>query len=212
MNRNKVVVVTAALLLVVSMAVAGVVVGQSNILVLAKKSSGSSDGSGDSGPKSSSSGSDHGSDSGTSGGSVDNGDRGPAGPSKEDKKDLASDDGPHLKPGDKACDTDGCRIHNPSTGFNCPDSHGCGGPPSIHPPGNFPLRCHSLERCTPIIHFPTSHNTIVVHKTKVIHRSDVVKTTTVFVPGVGLVQPFNCKLNENSGKIGCEFVIVKVIN
>jgi hypothetical protein len=209
---NKVVVVTVALLLVVSMAVAGV--SQSNTLVLAKKSSGSSDGSGDSGPKGSSGSSDHGSDSGTSGGSGDNGDRGPPGPSKEDKKDLASDDGPKLKEGDKACDTDGCKVNNPSPVFNCPDSHGCGPPPSIHPPGNFPLHCPSLEHCIPPIHIPIIHfptHTVVIHKTKVIHKSDVVRTTTVFVPGVGLVEPFNCKLNKDNGKIGCEFVIVKVV-
>jgi hypothetical protein len=197
------------MVLVVSMAVAGV----SNTLVLAKKSSNSgndgtssSDGGGDSGPKGSSGNSDHGSDSGTGGGSGDNGDRGPPGPSKEDTKDLASDDGPRIGHG----------------GFACADSHGCGpiipnpNPNPIHNPnpGNFPLRCHSLEHCIPTIHFPVPHNTIVIHKTKVIHRSDVtkIKTTTVFVPGVGLVEPFNCKLNKDNGKIGCEFVIIKVVS
>lgn len=64
------------------------------------------------------------------------------------------------------------------------------------------------------IHIPHSIHTIVkvIHKTKVVHRRDLIGIPTVFVPKVGLVEPFNCKLNENSGKIGCEFIIVKVIN
>jgi len=52
----------------------------------------------------------------------------------------------------------------------------------------------------------------IVHQTKVIHKKQVSGIATVFVPGIGLVEPFNCKLNEDKGKIGCEFLIVKVIN
>jgi len=75
-----------------------------------------------------------------------------------------------------------------------------------HDPGNF-CRSHDCGH-------DHKQKTIVkvVHKTKVIHKKDLVSIPTVFVPGVGLVEPFNCKLNENNGKIGCEFIIVKVIN
>jgi len=57
-----------------------------------------------------------------------------------------------------------------------------------------------------------STTTVVIHKTKVVHKKDLIGIPTVFVPGIGLVEPLNCKLNKDNGKIGCEFVIIKVIN
>jgi len=58
------------------------------------------------------------------------------------------------------------------------------------------------------------HNTrvVLIHKTKTIHQKDSHSIPTVFVPEVGLVQPLNCKLNQDNGRIGCEFVVIKVIN
>lgn len=53
---------------------------------------------------------------------------------------------------------------------------------------------------------------VVIHKTKTIHKKDSASITTVFVPEVGLIQPLNCKLNQDNGRIGCEFVVIKVIN
>jgi hypothetical protein len=85
--------------------------------------------------------------------------------------------------------------------------------------GNF---CHSHKSSPLCVHTPTktviihktdTHtNTIVIHKTKTVHKKDLAHILTVFVPKIGLVEPFNCKLNENTGKIGCEFIIIKVIN
>ncbi len=72
---------------------------------------------------------------------------------------------------------------------------------------------HSKDCGGPGRHRHGGHNTVVVvHKTKTVHEKDSHSITTVFVPDVGLVQPLNCKLNQNNGKIGCEFVVIKVIN
>lgn len=61
-----------------------------------------------------------------------------------------------------------------------------------------------------------SHVKVIVKEvhhttTKVVHKNQISGIATVFVPKVGLVEPFNCKLNTDNGKIGCEFLIVKVI-
>lgn len=194
-----------AIVLVASMACAGVA---SNGFLLAKKSHESSD--------SSSSG---GSSSGSSSSSGDGNDGGTGTPDQKENKDNKEINNP-LHPGkddnkdisdipSENCSHDRCAtpITPSHDGGACADSmgHHCPGNP-----GNFPPRCHFLRDCIPDIHIP--HNTIVVHKTKVIHKSDLVHTATVFVPKVGLVEPFNCKLNEDNGKIGCEFIIIKVIN
>jgi len=61
-------------------------------------------------------------------------------------------------------------------------------------------------------HSPDHKTVVVIHKTKTIHQKDSHSIPTVFVPNVGLVQPLNCKLNQDNGRIGCEFVVIKVIN
>lgn len=85
-------------------------------------------------------------------------------------------------------------------------------------PGNF---CHShnpqcceFHHIQCLFHIPHHiHTTVkVIHTTKVVHKKDLVGIPTVFVPKVGLVEPFNCKLNPDNGKIGCEFIVIKVIN
>lgn len=60
-------------------------------------------------------------------------------------------------------------------------------------------------------HHTTNTIVKVIHKTKVIHKNQAAGIATVFVPGIGLVEPFNCKLNADKGKIGCEFAVIKVI-
>ena len=107
------------------------------------------------------------------------------------------------------CECDGkhdpnCQKHSPK----CDSILGCGGL------GNF---CHSHKNagvCKPFNPSHLDHNTkvVVIHKTKTIHKKDSTSIPTVFVPNVGLVQPLNCKLNQDNGKIGCEFVVIKVIN
>lgn len=202
---NKIIVVTLAMVLVASMAYAGVA---SNGLLLAKKSHENTD---------SNTGADSPNDGGT--GTQDqkqNKDNkeinNPLHPNKDDTKDISDNPSENCSHG--SCATpitptnQGGGACSDSVGHHCPDH-----PPHIpHIPGNFPCHFPSLEhRCIPT-HFPTSHHTVVIHKTKVIHKKDVVSSAVVFVPGIGLVQPFNCKLNENNGKISCEFVVVKVVN
>lgn len=222
---NKIVVVTLAMVLVASMAYAGVA---SNGLLLAKKSHESGSSGGDSGPSSSgssSSGGSNGGNDGSSGTSGKGGDQGkdqsqkeinnPLHPGKEDTKDISDIPSENCSHG--SCATPITPTHE-GGGISCSDSIGHSCPPNNppHNPGNFPCRFHSLgpgDGC--ITHFPIPphiHHTIVIHKTKVIHKKDLIGIPTVFVPKIGLVEPLNCKLNENNGKISCEFVVVKVVN
>jgi hypothetical protein len=207
---NKLVVVTLAMVLVTSMAYAGIA---SNGLLLAKKSHESSDSStgasssGHSGDSGGNSGSNDGNDGGT-GTSDQKQNKGneeinnPLHPGKDDNRDISDIPSENCSHG--SCATPITPAHD--GGGSCIDtaSHHC---PGQDNPGNF--HCHFLN-CFP--HIPRIHNTVVVHTTKVVHKKDLIGIPTVFVPKIGLVEPFNCKLNENNGKIGCEFVVVKVVN
>jgi hypothetical protein len=106
------------------------------------------------------------------------------------------------------CECDGKHDPNCQNSPKCDSIMGCGGL------GNF---CHSHKDagvCKPFNPPHPDHHTkvVVIHKTKTIHKKDSTSIPTVFVPNVGLVQPLNCKLNQDNGRIGCEFVVVKVIN
>jgi hypothetical protein len=207
---NKLVVVTLAMVLVTSMAYSGVA---SNGLLLAKKSHESSDSntgtssSGHSGDSGGNSGSNDGNDGGT--GTQDQKQNkgneeinNPLHPGKDDNKDISDIPGENCSHG--SCATPITPSHD--GGGACIDtaSHHC---PGQDNPGNF--HCHFLKDCIP--HIPRIHNTVIVHTTKIIHHNNVRRANTVFVPGIGLVEPFNCKLNEDKGKINCEFVILKVV-
>jgi hypothetical protein len=93
--------------------------------------------------------------------------------------------------------------------------------PPIVPPIQPPIGpCHG-SHCPPIhpsifyqIHpklcpHPT-HNThtVVVHKT--VTQTQISAVPVVFVPGVGFVSPFNCKLSASGDKIGCQFTEVNI--
>jgi hypothetical protein len=124
----------------------------------------------------------------------------------------------------------GCAFHPdspkcaPDSQGNCPPgfSHNVHG--NCFPPGKCPsgFSRHNDDETGKCFSNKSPHHggsntkVIVVHKTvhhtKVIHKSDLHSIATVFVPGIGLVEPFNCKLNADKGKIGCEFIVVKVIN
>src|SRR5689334_8817859 len=265
---NKLVVVTLAMVLVASMAYAGVA---SNGLLWAKKSHESSDssntGTGSSGHSGDSSGNSN----------SDNGNDGSKGtPDKETETDKGSDQQQQSPPsiinkplssdGFACADSSGCSTDKPITpnpnpnpnpitnpvlpqknktpiDFNChfhpdkcvPDVPGeCPGGFASNDNGN----CHPIGPCPNgfsrhdddesgkcfkgpnFCHFHScgsdnpkhSTTTVVIHKTKVVHKKDLIGIPTVFVPGIGLVEPLNCKLNKDNGKIGCEFVIIKVIN
>lgn len=105
---------------------------------------------------------------------------------------------------------------------NCPAGFSHNGGGNCIPNGPCPkgFRMHDNDesgKCFRTVPFhPHSHVKVIVKEvhhttTKVVHKNQISGIATVFVPKVGLVEPFNCKLNTDNGKIGCEFLIVKVI-
>ena len=85
--------------------------------------------------------------------------------------------------------------------------------PIVSPGEHPPIKCiKNHHGCGPYWGWPP----VIIHK-KVVHHSsgndnnNTPKTSTVFVPNVGLVQPFNCQLDSNSGKLGCDFAVVKML-
>jgi hypothetical protein len=117
----------------------------------------------------------------------------------------------HFHPNDDRCapDSDG----------NCPPGFAHNSKGNCHPMGPCPngFGRHDDDesgKCFPNDHrrHDNNHNTktIVIHKT--VRHSDIAGIATVFVPGLGLVSPFNCKLNQVNNKIGCEYLIVNAIN
>jgi len=115
----------------------------------------------------------------------------------------------------------GCNFHpdsdrcKPDNGGNCPSGFAHNEKGNCHPSGKCPSgfsrhtddesgKCFSNRS-----HGHDNHNTktIVVHHTNT-KVQKVKEPATVFVPGLGLVQPFNCKLNAANNKIGCQFVII----
>lgn len=110
----------------------------------------------------------------------------------------------------------------PDSSGNCPTGFSHNGGGNCIPNGPCPkgFRMHDNDesgKCFRTSPFhPHSHVKVIVKEvhhttTKVVHKNQISGIATVFVPKVGLVEPFNCKLNEDNGKIGCEFLIVKVI-
>src|SRR5690242_17783847 len=257
---NKLVVVTLAMVLVASMAFAGI---SNNLLVMAKKSdtkSSDSNGGSDSGS----------SNSGSNSGSSDNGNDGSSGQKTQEAKpqdvsppsETNNNDNPNpmvnpsvspdspITPAPNPNDIgaciasssfkcnpatpteqpdQGCAFHPDSdkckpVGGNCPDHFGMNDKGNCFPegpcPGGFGRHDNDESgKCFPnhqpgnFCHFHNcNHNTVVIHKTKIVHKKDLVGIPTVFVPKVGLVEPFNCKLNPDNGKIGCEFIVIRVIN
>ena len=139
----------------------------------------------------------------------------PSDGSKQPKSTDTIDFGCHFHPNDDRC--------KPDVPGQCPGGFASNDKGNCHPIGPCPpgFGRHDNDesgqcfRNPDFCHFhDCGHHTSVkvIHQTKVVHKKDVVGIATVFVPGIGLVEPFNCKLNENNGKIGCEFVVVKVID
>ena len=226
-----------ATLLVVSMAIAGV----SNSLVLAKKSDSNNDGNSDSGSGDSNNGGSDNSGSKDSGKKVEEAkptehiDAVTTSDTNNDNSNGVTQDNIIKNPSpitpapccfgpDKPSINFGCHFHpnddrcKPAIPGQCPGGFASNDKGNCHPIGPCPpgFSRHDDDESGQCFHNPGNfhfpfHKTIIIHKTKVIHQKDVIHTTTVFVPGIGLVEPFNCKLNDNNGKISCEFLIIKVI-
>jgi hypothetical protein len=118
----------------------------------------------------------------------------------------------------------GCNFHPnsdrcaPDNNSNCPSGFAHNDKGNCHPSGKCPSgfsrhtddesgKCFSNRSHG---HNHSNTKTIVIHKT--VRHNEIAGVATVFVPGLGLVQPFNCKLNQINNKIGCEYLIVNPIN